>query len=153
MAKTDLMFDVRLPGGSPTALIKALTTTDGIAAFWTSGVRGDAATGQRVELDFPAPDGTARYELSTTAATEDAVTWAYVGGDNPAWMGTQMTFRVVGPSPMGGDATMVSFIHAEFEGEAAQSVPFITYIWAQILGRLKTHVEDGAVNPFFDPAG
>lgn len=151
MARTELMFDVALPDGSTTPLIKALTTTDGIGSFWTSMIEGDASQGQRMTLGFPGEEGPAHYDLQTTEVGDDHVTWAYVGGDNPGWAGTTMTFRVVGPSPM-GPGQMVSFTHGEFKGEAAQLTPFVTYIWAQIMARLKGYLEEGAARPFFDPS-
>lgn len=145
MSSSDLMFDT---SASARAVVKALTTTDGIASFWTSRIDGDAGVDQQMTLTFPGPQGVVDYVLSTTKATADSATWAYIDGDNPGWAGTEMSFAVV-PSPM-GEGTMVRFTHGSFAD--GSMTPYITWIWAQILTRLKAYLEHGTVDPFFAAA-
>lgn len=141
MERVSLAFDAKADAG---ALVKACSTADGIRSFWTDGVDGDAGEGSRFTLTFP---GAPPYVLETTAVSHDSVGWKCVEGPE-AWVDTSMAFGVAGPNPM-GEGTLFSFNHDGWAGGTEGMLPYIAYIWAQILDRLKATMENGSINPFF----
>ncbi len=143
MESVKLAFDTTADAA---AMVRICSSTDGIRSFWTDAVEGDAAQGGRFELRFPGPAPV--YVLETVTVGDGEVVWRCVEGPE-SWIGTTMRFAHAGPHPMGIDGALIAFQHDGW-GPEAEGLPWIAYIWAQILARLKATMETGANAPFFE---
>lgn len=130
----------------PEAVATALTTRDGIAAWWTDQVDFDDATGSTMELRFtvaPKP-----FQLRVDEANDRTVHWTSTGDFPPHWVDTTVTWTLTRDDSGG---TTVHFNH---DGWANDDGPFPSsaYTWAQLQGTLKTFVETGQPAPLFTAA-
>ena len=116
---------------------EALTTTEGLAAWWTIDTSGTS-------------DGTLQFRFGDTGGFDmkvidlqpnTRVVWEVV--DGPAeWIGTTVTFELA----LAGDWTIVLFAHAGWR----ESVEFMNHCstkWAIFLMSLKSLVETGTGAP------
>jgi hypothetical protein len=132
-----MQFDI---DADPETVRKALTTQDGIRAWWTTHTDLDDG---RLETSFP--DTTQPFEF-TVRNGDDRIEWV-TGGFPPWWANTTIRFDV-GPRP-DGPGTRLLFSHRDYEPDNPV-IPIITPAWAQILLRLKGYAETGQRQPFFD---
>lgn len=134
-----MQFDVDADQGT---LREALTTTLGIASWWSDRVEGDPdRPGGQLRVWFPdVPEPFA----FTVTPDEDEIRWA-TGAFPPWWHGTTISWRVE-PPPETGE-TLLRFAHSGFEPDA-EIIPIITPAWATIIARLKQYAETGRAEPF-----
>jgi hypothetical protein len=93
-------------------------------------------------LSFP---GAARtVEMRIESASEDTVMWRHLGDFPPFWVGTTVVWTLASTK----GSTMVSVAHAGLAADEA-TLPPIAERWAQLVLRLKQHVETGARVPLF----
>lgn len=124
----------------PETVRSALDTSDGIAAFWTDDVDFPGGVGSQFRVGFqnaPLP-----FDLTVAESTEETVRWT--GGQFPPhWQGTEVTWTFT-PASDGG--TTVRLDHTGWSAEDGMFA-FSTYVWADVLRRLKDFVENGVRDP------
>ena len=139
------MADIRHRVGIAAPIAKvyeALTTTEGLADWWTKEVKGQSSPGSELEFYFGNPDRGAVMEVSDLAPPSRVV-WRCVRGPEE-WIGTKLTFEL---SDDGAGETVVMFTHADWR----EPVPFMHHCstkWAVHLIGLKRGLEGGAASPY-----
>jgi uncharacterized protein YndB with AHSA1/START domain len=118
---------------------RSLTTTEGIASWWSRDTHGDATEGGKLLLEFGAPDR--RIGLEVLEAAADRVTWRGLEGPEE-WVGTTFTFEL----DHADGETVVLFTHAGWS-EAGTFLAHCTTKWAFFLLGLKALLEDGVGTP------
>jgi hypothetical protein len=122
----------------------ALTTSEGVNAWWSNHTEGPAGVGSTMKVAFPEAPITFDFEVAEETG-ETRVAWRCISGP-PEWVDTTISFDVQ------TDADGQTSVLFSQDGWATteESFPFIAYSWAQILPRLKQLSESGEPNPFFD---
>ena len=132
-----MQFDIDADGDM---VKRALTTEDGIRAWWTTHAELSDSSLRTGFPDTPQP-----FEFAVRNGS-DRVEWV-TGGFPPWWANTTIRFDVA-PNP-DGPGTRLQFSHRDYEPDNPV-IPIITPAWAQILLRLKAYAETGQRQPFFD---
>ena len=134
----DILHRIGVEGSGPEEVYGALTTVEGLAAWWTDDTTGSSEVGGVLRFRFP--NGGFDMEVVELRPAE-RVTWRVV--DGPAeWIGTTVDWRL----RRDGDWTIVLFTHAGW----AEPVEFMHHCstkWATFLMSLKSLVETGAGAP------
>jgi hypothetical protein len=137
-----MQFDIE---AEPDRVRRALTTTDGIAAWWSTRTElSNGAAPAALRVSFPDVPQPFEFDVRDGDGTLEWVTGAFP----PWWAGTTIRWDV-GPNPDGG-GTRLRFAHAGYEPDNPV-IPIVTPAWAQIILRLKGYVETGVRQPFFEP--
>ena len=130
---------------SPAEVYKALTTREGLAAWWTSNTQGESKVGGALQFRFSA--GGAEIGGFDMKVLElhpaELVLWQVV--DGPAeWIGTKISFEL----KRSGDHAIVLFKHQGWK-EPVEFMHHCSTKWALYLMSLKSLVETGkgAANP------
>ncbi len=123
---------------------RALTTTDGIASWWTVRTEGPDRRGDG-ELRVSFPDVPQPFEFQVSRSDLDRVEWV-TGGFPPWWAGTSIRWDL-SPNP-DGPGTRLLFSHRDYDPDNPV-IPIVTPAWAQIITRLKGYAETGRPDPFF----
>jgi uncharacterized protein YndB with AHSA1/START domain len=134
----DIVHRVAVENTAPEQVYGALTTTDGLAGWWTTDTAGDTEAGGVVEFRFP-PGGFDMKVLESTPP--DHVRWEVVAGPDE-WVGTTVDWRLRADDGW----TVVMFTHAGW----AEPVEFMHHCstkWATYLMSLKAMLETGAGAP------
>ncbi|GAA4873862.1 SRPBCC domain-containing protein [Kitasatospora terrestris] len=116
----------------------ALTTVDGLAAWWTEDTDGDAAPGGLLRFRFP-PGGFDMKVLETEPSRR--VLWEVVDGPEE-WIGTRVSFDL----RTEGEWTILLFRHEGWR-EQVEFMSHCSTKWASYLLSLKKLVETGAGEP------
>jgi uncharacterized protein YndB with AHSA1/START domain len=127
----------------PARVYEALTTTEGLAEWWTRNIDGDPQLGGTLRFFFGSAEPGAVMDVVELAPTEH-VEWHCVQGPDE-WVGTRLTFDLK-PS---ADETVVLFTHADWR----KPVEFMYHCstkWAYFLLGLKAWLEGGAATPYPD---
>ena len=125
----------------PADVARWLSSTDGIAGWWSDRVSGAAATaGDRFTVAFPTSP--VDFELEVTEAADGAVAW-HVAENPPWWKGTTIRFEVA-PGEGGGSA--IRFSHSGFDA-ADPIIEVITPAWVRFVDNLVAVAESGDANP------
>jgi uncharacterized protein YndB with AHSA1/START domain len=141
------MYDIAMQldlAAEPATVYRALSTTDGVAGWWTTQNETEGRVGGVDHYRFP--DAPVSWDMRVDSAEpEKQLGWHCVGGP-PQWVGTDVRWTLE-PGPDAG--TRLVFDHAGF---AAKDEMFrvVTLGWAQMLLRLKEYAETGRPVPFFD---
>ena len=123
---------------SPTDAYNALTTREGLSAWWTSNTQGDAEVGGVLRFRFGA-GGFDMKVLALEPAT--GVLWQVV--DGPAeWIGTTVRWEL----RQEGDYTIVLFKHEGWK-EPVEFMHHCSTKWAVFLMSLKSLLETGQGAP------
>lgn len=127
----------------PDAIVTALTTAGGIAAWWTDDVQ--FLPGERTTMRLGFPIAPVPFELEVEEAGPTRVVWRSIGAFPPHWVGTTVTWTL---AVSDRDATKVLLNH---DGWASDEGPFAmsAYTWGQLVGILKTYTETGVSTPLF----
>jgi len=139
MADIAMQIDV---AGEPKAILEALTSTDGVAGWWTTRNETSGTPGAINRYWFPGMEST--HDMRVIRADEDAVEWECVGGP-PQWIGTRVRWTLM-PGRDGG--TVVLLDHTGFPAVDTM-YRIVTVGWVQMILRLKEHVETGKPVPYF----
>ena len=136
-----MQFDI---GADPETVRRALTTTAGIASWWSNHVGGEPGRdGGRLEVSFP--DVPVPFDF--TVRLDGAIEWET--GDQPEhWHGTTARWEV-DDHPRQDGSTLLRFRHGGYD-EANPIIDIVTPAWAMIISRLKGYAETGDAQPFFD---
>ncbi len=122
---------------TPEKVYDALTTIDGLAAWWTTDTTGD-------------PDGTIAFRFGEVGGFDmkvielqpnTRVVWEVVDGPSE-WIGTTVTFDL----KQEGEWTIVLFAHAGWR-EPVEFMNHCSTKWAAFLLSLKSLVETGTGQP------
>jgi len=120
-----------------------LTTTEGLARWWTRPVDGDPSPGGTIRFFFGQPEPSA--VMKVVDATPDGhVGWNCVEGPDE-WVGTNVDFDLR-PS---GDETVVLFNHSDWR-EPVDFMHHCSTKWAIFLMSLKDSLEGDGGTPFPD---
>ena len=134
----DILHRIGVEGSGPEEVYGALTTVEGLAAWWTDDTTGSSEVGG--VLGFRFPNGGFDMEVVELRPAE-RVTWRVV--DGPAeWIGTTVDWRL----RRDGDWTIVLFTHAGWT-EPVEFMHHCSTKWATFLMSLKSLVETGAGAP------
>ena len=130
---------------SPAEVYAALTTTDGLAGWWTEDTKaeGDAGeVGGIIRFRFVgAPEPAGFDMLVRDLRPGERVLWEVVEGPEE-WIGTEVVFEL----SQEDDFTIVMFAHTGWR----EAVPFMNHCstkWATFLMSLKELVETGTGQP------
>ena len=130
---------------SPDEVYKALTTREGLAAWWTNGTQGEGKVGGVTQFRFSAGGaeigGFDMKVLDLQPAKR--VQWQVAGGPEE-WIGTQVSFDL----EQSGDHAIVLFKHQGWR-EPVEFMHHCSTKWAIYLMSLKSLLEtgQGAPNP------
>jgi len=127
--------------GAPDRVLRWLTSTDGIAGWWSDRVQGEAgATGARFQVSFPTSP--VDFELEVRRSDGEVVEW-HVPENPPWWKGTTIRFEI-SPGDEGGSSLL--FTHTGFE-PGDPLIEVITPAWVRFLDNLVQVAESGIANP------
>jgi uncharacterized protein YndB with AHSA1/START domain len=131
---------------SPEALVEAVTSLSGIAAWWTD-VNGSAGAGGELRLWFGPPEPLV---LQVDAASRPGtVQWAVTAcGFLPEWVGTRPTFTI---TPIGDVVCDLHFRHYGLTAEL-DCIEMCTRGWNHFIPSLRQYAETGQGNPLGSPA-
>jgi uncharacterized protein YndB with AHSA1/START domain len=124
-------------------IFEALSTSRGLASFWTADSHAEPKVGTTATFGFHGP----KLELKVDELKPGKlVKWSAAGGFDE-WKGTTISWEIV-PGKDGGNE--VRFDHAGWPKELPPSeLASVNYTWGRIVGRLKKHAETGETVPFF----
>jgi uncharacterized protein YndB with AHSA1/START domain len=124
---------------APETVYDALTTLDGLAAWWTTDTTGDGAVGGTIQFRFGDTGG---FDMKVLDQRPNAwVEWEVT--DGPAeWIGTRVSFDLKRED----DYTIVLFKHEGWR-EPVEFMHHCSTKWATFLMSLKQFVETGAGAP------
>jgi len=127
---------------SPEAVFDAITTVDGLTAWWVPRVTGSGETDGELRFFMNAPEPLViRVDEATRPAT---VRWTVT--DCPFltdWVGTRPTFTI---TPVEGDATGLRFVHHGLTSEL-ECNEVCTNSWNHFMRSLREYVETGRGMP------
>jgi len=127
-----MQFDI---DAEPDAVLRALTTADGVEGWWSRPVDGDPGKdGGEFHISFP--DVAQPFEFAVTR-DERSVAWRTLAFP-PWWAGTTIRWRVEDPED--GTGTRLVFTHEGFD-PANAIIPIITPAWAQFVFGMKEQLE------------
>jgi uncharacterized protein YndB with AHSA1/START domain len=125
---------------APEKFYDALTTRDGLAAWWTTDTTGDGVVGDTIEFRFGDAGGFDMKVLDQRP--NERVEWEVT--DGPAeWIGTHVSFDL----KREGDYTIVLFKHAGWR-EPVEFMSHCSTKWATFLLSLKELAETGSGAPY-----
>ena len=119
---------------SPGAVYKALTTIEGLAAWWTTNTQGDTRVGGVIEFRFGA-GGMDMKVLGLHPASQ--VLWQVVDGPSE-WIGTKVSWEI----QQEDDYSIVLFKHQGWK-EPGDFMHHCSTKWAIFLMSLKSLLETG----------
>jgi uncharacterized protein YndB with AHSA1/START domain len=123
----------------PAKVFDALTTLDGLAAWWTTDTTGDAAPGGTIKFRFGEAGGFDMKVLDQRP--NERLEWEVT--DGPAeWIGTHVSFDL----KQEDGYTIVLFKHAGWR-EPVEFMAHCSTRWATYLMSLKQLVETGTGDP------
>lgn len=124
-------------------IYEALSTTKGLASFWTADSHADPKVGSIAKFGFHGPVLEMRVDELKPGKR---VRWSTQGGF-PEWNGTTVTWDV---TPGKDGAHDVLFNHEGWpEALPAADLASVNYAWGRVVGRLKEYVESGKPAPYF----
>jgi uncharacterized protein YndB with AHSA1/START domain len=136
----DILHKVGIKSSSPNDTYKALTTCEGLSAWWTTDTQGETKVGGVIQFRF-APRGF--FDMKVLALDPDKrVLWQVVDGPEE-WIGTKVSFEL----KQEGDFTVVLFKHQGWK-EAVEFMHHCSTKWAAFLLSLKSLVESGKGAPY-----
>ena len=132
---------IKSPAGE---VFKALTSTGGLASWWTEEVQGDGRVGGKIEFTFRSKTGehmgTMVMEVQEAKAP-GSVRWRCLRGPEE-WIGTDITFQLSEKD----NQTIVLFGHRNWR-EEVEFTGHCSMKWATFLLSLRDYVETGKGKP------
>ena len=128
---------------TPETIYKAISTTEGLGAFWTSESKAEPKVGSIASFGFGGPTQRMRVDELVPGKR---VKWTGLA-DFPNWGDTTVSWDI---SPAESGETSVTFRHANWPETVSQDdLGSINYTWGLIVERLKQYAETGKANPVF----
>jgi hypothetical protein len=135
----DILHKVGIRSSSPEDVFKALTTIDGLAAWWTTDTRGEGEVGHVIQFRFNAGG----FDMKVLELEPPRhLLWQVIGGPEE-WIGTKISFDLR-PEV---EWTIVFFKHAGWKGPV-EFMHHCSTKWAVFLLSLKSLVEAGKGTPW-----
>ena len=139
--------------GSPAKVYDAIATTKGLSHWWITGTTGETSVGGVVKVRPEKGRGEGRGEGRVEDRFDmrvieskpgEVVRWQCEAGP-PEWIGTQLTFRILGKGP----ETYVLFTHAGWK-DPVEFMHHWSTKWALFLMSLKNWIEreEGRPHPY-----
>ena len=135
--------------GSPAKVYDAIATTKGLSRWWITGTTGETSVGGVVKVRPAGGRGQGQDEDGfdmrvIESKPGEVVRWQCEGGP-PEWIGTQLTFRILGKGP----ETYVLFTHAGWK-DPVEFMHHCSTKWAVFLMSLKNWIEreEGRPHPY-----
>ena len=122
----------------------ALSTVEGIKAWWTRDTGGTSNVGGTIEFRFYADDGSIKGEMHVDVVKLEPgtlVQWRVKSGP-PEWVGTEISFDLAEEDGM----TIVIFGHRKWK-EPGEFMAHCSMKWATFLLSLRELVETGKGKP------
>ena len=136
----DILHRVAIKSSSPDATYKALTTCEGLSAWWTDNVKGESKVGGVLRFRFGERGG---FDMKVLELDPDRrVLWQVVDGPEE-WIGTKVNFDL----KQDGDYTIVLFKHQGWK-EPVEFMHHCSTKWANFLMSLKSLLETGKGAPY-----
>jgi uncharacterized protein YndB with AHSA1/START domain len=124
-------------------IYEALSTTKGLASFWTVDSHAEPREGSIAKFGFHGPVLQVKVDELEPGKR---VRWSTHDGFD-AWKGTTVTWDIK-PAKDGGSE--VWFTHEGWPKELpANDLASVNYTWGRVVGRLKKYAETGKPGPFF----
>lgn len=140
---TDILHRVGIKS-TPHAVYEALTTIDGLAAWWTTTTQGKSAPGETIHFRF---GDRGFFDIKVVALDPNRrVSWQVVDGPKE-WIGTRILFELKQEDAF----TIVLFRHEGWP-EAVEFMSHCTTKWGVFLLSLKALVETGTGAAYPDDA-
>jgi len=128
---------------TPEKIYKAISTAEGLGAFWTSESKAEPKVGSIASFGFGGPTQRMRVDELVPGKR---VRWTGLA-DFPNWGDTTVSWDI---SPAESGETSVTFRHANWPETVSQDdLGSINYTWGLIVERLKQYAETGKANPVF----
>lgn len=135
----DILHRIGIKNASPEAVYNALTTVDGLAAWWTGDVKGQSSIGDHLTFRF-GEKGFFEMEI-VDLASFDKVKWLVKDGPEE-WVGTFIEFNITQKD----DFMVVLFKHEGWR-EPVEFMHHCSTKWAIFLMSLKSYLETGSGSP------
>jgi uncharacterized protein YndB with AHSA1/START domain len=144
----EILHAVDVAADAPT-IYRAISTRDGLASFWTGDAEAEPAVGSTARFRFP--DAPVDLKMRVDALEPGTrVAWRCLG-DFPYWKDTRVEWEL-SPSPT-GNGTQVLFRHVGWADDYPElDCARVSWVWGQVVGRLKAYAESGQPAPFFPAA-
>lgn len=135
----DILHRIGIKSTSLQKVYQSLTTSQGLAGWWTAGTSGEGDTvGNTIEFRF----GAGGFDMKVTDLTSPTfVEWEVVKGPEE-WMGTTLSFEL----KQDGEYTILLFKHLNWK-EPVEFMHHCSTKWAIFLMSLKSLLETGKGNP------
>jgi uncharacterized protein YndB with AHSA1/START domain len=135
----DILHRVGVKTPTPQKVYDALTTPEGLAAWWTVDTKGSGEVGGVLEFRFPPVGGFDMQVVELRPAEQ--VVWRVIDGPDE-WVGTTIGFDL----RQNGDYTVVLFKHEGWK-EPVEFMHHCSTKWGSFLMSLKSLVETGEGAP------
>lgn len=127
----------------PEKIYEALTTSRGLASFWTSDSHAEPTVGSIARFGFGGPS----LEMKVDSLQPGKLVRWSSSKVFPGWEGTTVTWEIK-PADAGGHE--VWFNHEGWAKDMpAAELASVNYTWGRVVGRLKKHAETGDPVPYF----
>jgi hypothetical protein len=135
----DILHKIGIKGSSMAAVYKALTTLDGLNAWWTNNTVGETSVGGLLLFRF----GSGGFDMKILDLVPDKrVLWEVVEGPGE-WIGTTVSFDL----RQEGEWTIIVFKHQGWK-EPVEFMHHCSTKWGVFLLSLKSLLETGKGRPF-----
>ena len=135
----DILHKVGIKSSAPDRVFAALTTTEGVSAWWAPTSGETSKVGGKVQFTF----GSHVVEATVVALEPGKrVTWEITKG-SAEWLGTKVAFDVKAKD---GDTTLL-FKHQDWR-EPSDFMHHCSTKWGTFLMSLKAYLENGHGKPF-----
>jgi uncharacterized protein YndB with AHSA1/START domain len=136
----DILHRVGIKASSPDGTYKALTTCEGLSAWWTDNTKAENKVGGVLKFRFGKRGG---FDMKVLELKSDQrVRWQVVDGPEE-WIGTKVSFDL----KQDGDYTIVLFKHQGWK-EPVEFMHHCSTKWAIFLISLKSLLETGKGAPY-----
>ncbi|HEX5220070.1 MAG TPA: SRPBCC domain-containing protein [Verrucomicrobiae bacterium] len=136
----DILHRVGIKAASPEDTYKALTTCEGLSAWWTDNTTGESKVGGVLKFRFGERGGFDMKVLELKP--NERVLWQVADGPEE-WIGTKVSFDL----KQDGDYTIVLFKHQGWK-EPVEFMHHCSTKWAVFLMSLKALLETGKGAPY-----
>jgi uncharacterized protein YndB with AHSA1/START domain len=130
---------------SDESIYEALSTSKGLASFWTPQAEAEPSVGSVSVFRFAGAPVDLKMRIDGLEPGK-RVAWT-CQGDFPHWQGTSVTWEMT-PVGQGGGITVL-FRHEGWAPDYPEmDYAHVNFVWGQVLGRLKAYCETGKAQPF-----
>lgn len=127
------------------AIYQALTTSKGLASFWTPQSEAEPNVGSVTVFRFAGAPVDLKMRVDGLEPGK-RVAWT-CQGDFPHWEGTTVTWEL-SPAVQGSGITVL-FRHEDWKPDYPEmDYAHVNFVWGQVVGRLKAYCETGKSQPF-----